>query len=119
MKFADGKGVTYDFSDYTTFKELFRDIYYRNMSINKAEKKQNEFNAALSVLSGYSPRDGKYIKAKNELLDNAKNFYKGRKIFLKGLKIEYFYSLKKIFKVIVKDHICLQYLTEALMNPMV
>ena len=62
LKFADGKGVTYDFSDYTTFKELFRDIYYRNMSINKAERKQNEFNAALSVLSGYSPRDENILR---------------------------------------------------------
>ena len=36
----DVNNVTYDFGDYKTFKELFRDIYYRNMTIDEAEKKQ-------------------------------------------------------------------------------
>ena len=40
----------YDFSNYKTFKELFRDIYYRNMSINEEEWKEDEFDALL-----YSP----------------------------------------------------------------
>ena len=32
------------------------------------------------------PEDEKYIKAKNELLDNAKNFYQGREIIIEGFK---------------------------------
>ena len=118
LKCTGGNDFAYDFSDYRIFKELFKDIYYRNMSINGAERKQDEFDAVFNALSRYSPSDEKYIKAKNELLTNSKNFYKGREKLLKGLKMEYFYPLKKIFIVMVKDQICLQYLTQALMNPM-
>ena len=32
----------YDFSDYKTFKELFRDLYYRTVTIDEAESKQDE-----------------------------------------------------------------------------
>ena len=49
------------------------------MTIDEAEWKQGDFNAVLNVLSEYSPRDQKYMEVKNELLDNVKNFYKGRK----------------------------------------
>ena len=62
MKFTGCNNVTYDFSDYKTFKGLFRDTYYRNMLINEAELKQDEFNVALSTLSRYSPREENYIK---------------------------------------------------------
>ena len=37
----------YDFSDYKTFKELFRDLYYRKITIDEAESKQEKFNALL------------------------------------------------------------------------
>ena len=37
-KITGSKNVTYDFSNYKTFKDLFKDIYHRNMSINKTEK---------------------------------------------------------------------------------
>ena len=42
--FTGCNNATYDLSDYKTFKELFRDICYRNMSINEAEQKQEEFD---------------------------------------------------------------------------
>ena len=48
----------YNFSDYRTFKELFRDPYYRNLTIDEAESKQDEFN----VLKNYSPKNDKYVK---------------------------------------------------------
>ena len=79
LKITGGNKNMYDFSDYKTFKEVFRDIYYRNMSINKAEQKQDEFDTVHGFLNEYSPRDQKYIEAKIKLLDNAMNFYKGRK----------------------------------------
>ena len=37
LNITGGNSVLYDFSDYKTFKELFRDIYYGSMKINKAE----------------------------------------------------------------------------------
>ena len=48
MKVIGGNKAVYDIGDYKTFKELFRNIYYRNMSVNKAEKKQDEFGAILN-----------------------------------------------------------------------
>ena len=50
LKIKEGNMKDYDFSDYRTFKELFRDLYYRNLTIDEAESKQDEFNAVLDVL---------------------------------------------------------------------
>ena len=49
------------------------------MTTDEAEMKQDKFNSILAVLSNYAPKGKKYIEAKNSLLNNAKNFYKGRK----------------------------------------
>ena len=76
----------YDFSDYKTFKELFRDLYYRNITIDEAESKQDEFNAVLHVLKNYSPKHDKYVTLKNNLVDNASKFYEGRKKIIEGFK---------------------------------
>ena len=65
LEIIGGNNATYDFSDYKTFKALFRDIYYRNMPINEAERKQDEFKAVLNALSVYPPRGQKYTEAKN------------------------------------------------------
>ena len=78
-------------SDYKTFKELFRDLYYQKMTIYDAEYKQDEFNAILGVLSDYSPKAQKYIEEKIKLLDNAKNFYEGREKIIEDFKMEYFH----------------------------
>ena len=42
-----GNKVTYDFSSYKTFNELYRDLYYKKMTISDAEMRQNEFNSIL------------------------------------------------------------------------
>ena len=61
LKVTGGNKNMYDFSDYKIFKELFKDLYYRNMTIDEAERKQDEFDAVSGALSEYSPRDKKYI----------------------------------------------------------
>ena len=76
----------YDFSDYKTFKKLFRNLYYRKMTIDDAELKQDEFNAVFAVLTNYSPINSKYVEAKSKLLYNAKNVYKGREKIIKSFK---------------------------------
>ena len=38
LKVTGGNKITYDFSYYELFKELFRCLYYRNMTIDEAEK---------------------------------------------------------------------------------
>ena len=44
LKIIDGKKSDHDFTDSKTFNELFRDLYYKKMTINDAQIKQNEFN---------------------------------------------------------------------------
>ena len=53
LKITGGNKNMYEFSNYKTFKELFRDLYFRNMTIDEAEKKnKNKFDEdALSVYS--------------------------------------------------------------------
>ena len=48
--------------------------------------KQDEFNSILDALNNYSPKTQKYIETKNSLLNNAKNFYKGREKIIEGFK---------------------------------
>ena len=86
LKIIGGNKVTYDFSDYKTFKDLFRDLYFKKITIDDAEMKQDEFNSILDALNNYSPKAQKYIEAKNSLLNNAKNFYEGREKIIKGFK---------------------------------
>ena len=77
LKITGGNKNMYDFNDYKTFKELFRDLYYRNMIIDEAERKQNEFDGVLGALSVYSTKKKEYIEAKNKLLNNAKKILQG------------------------------------------
>ena len=86
LKIRGGNNSTYDFSDYKIFKELFRELYYKKVTIDNAEHKQDEFDSMLIVLSNYTPKAQKYIEAKNKLLDNAKNFYEGREKIIEGFK---------------------------------
>ena len=47
------------------------------MTINDTEMRKNEFYSIVEALNNYFPKAQKYIKAKNTLLNNIKNFYKG------------------------------------------
>ena len=44
----------------------------------------------LHVLKNYSPKNDKYVTLKNNLVDNASNFYKGREKIMEGFKNEVF-----------------------------
>ena len=90
LKIRGANNVDYDFSDYRTFKELFRDLYHKKTTIDDVEGKQDEFSAVISVLEGYAPRDNEYVEAKNKLLNNAKKFYIGREKIIEGFKNKVF-----------------------------
>ena len=90
LKIISGNNVTYDFIDYKTFKELLRDIYYENMSIDEAKQKQNGFNSVINDLSRYTPRNQKHIESKNKLLDNPEHFYKRREKIIEEFKNKIF-----------------------------
>ena len=53
------------------------------------QKKKETFDGVVGTLSIYPTKKRKYIEAKNRLSSNVKQFQKGRKKLLKGLKIEY------------------------------
>ena len=90
LKIKGGNNVDYDFSDYKTFKEFFRDLYYRKTTIDEAKRIQEEFDVVTNALKNYAARDNKYVEAKNKLLNNDKNFYEGREKIIEGFKNEIF-----------------------------
>ena len=96
LSFTGGNKVAYDFSDFKTFSDLFSNLRFKKMSIDDAEMMQNEFNSNLNDLRKYSAREQEYIEAKNNLLENVNNFYKGRKIIIDDFK-------KGIFQFIYDD----------------
>ena len=86
LKIRDGNNADYDFSDYKAFKELFRDLYYKKITIDYAERKQDKVTGVMGTLKAYAPRDNKYVEAKNKLVNNVENFYKGREKIIEGFK---------------------------------
>ena len=57
------------------------------MTKDEAEKKkQDEFDGVLSALSTYSTKRKEYIEVKNKVLNNAKNFCKGREKIIEEFK---------------------------------
>ena len=90
LKIRGGNNVDYDFSDYKTFKELFRELYYKKSTIDYVEKKQYEITGVMGALKDYAPRDNKYVEAKNKLLNNVEIFYKGREKIIEEFKNKIF-----------------------------
>ena len=86
LKIRGGNNVDYDFSDYRTFKELFRELYYKKTTIGYVERKQDEITGVMGALKAYAPRDNKYVEAKNKLVNNVKNFHKGREKSIERFK---------------------------------
>ena len=60
------------------------------MTIDEAERKQDELDAMIDILNKYSAKKIEYIEAKNKVLISIKNFTRGEKKLLEGLKMEYF-----------------------------
>ena len=90
LKIRGGNNAGYDFIDYRTFKELFRDLYNKETTINEIERKQDESSVVMTALKNYTPRNNKYVEAKNKLLNNVENFYKGREKNIEGFKNKIF-----------------------------
>ena len=63
----DKNNLEFDFRDYNSLKELFKDIYYKKLSIENAESMPDEFNAALFALKNYNPKKNLNIKKKKEI----------------------------------------------------
>ena len=81
-----GNMKKYNFSNYRTFLKLFKDLYYRRVRMDDVRNKQEEFNVVLDLLEKYNPKHDKYVTLKNNLVDNASKFYKGREKIIEGFK---------------------------------
>ena len=73
-----------------SLKEFFKSIYYRNILIENAEKKQGKFNAVLNAFKKNSPKKLEYIYKKRNLLDNVKKIYDGRDMIIDAFKDKIF-----------------------------
>ena len=56
------------------------------MTIDEAEKKQDEFDGSLSALKIYPTKRKEYTEATNKILNNPKKIYEGRKKIIEGFK---------------------------------
>ena len=97
MKFTCGNKTEYDFSEYKTFTELFRESYYRNMSINQAERKQDEFNVILDALSIYPAKRENILRQEMSFYIMQKILQGERKKIIEGFKNEIFPLIKEDF----------------------
>ena len=77
LNFTRGNKVDYGFSEYRLLKKLFNAIYYRNITIEKAERIKEEFNAIIDALKKYKSKKAKHKENKEKLLINAQNLYDG------------------------------------------
>ena len=90
LNFRGGNDVDYNFSEYKSLKELFKAIYYRNVTIEEAERTQEEFDTTISALKLYPAIKPKYTEGKTELLINAKTFYDGRETIINAFRNKIF-----------------------------
>ena len=72
LNFRGGNNIDYDFSEYRSSKELFKAICYRKVTIEEAERMQDEFDAITGALNDYDARKLKHKEGKTKLLINAK-----------------------------------------------
>ena len=86
VSFKRDKNLDFDFRNYRSLKELFKGIYYRNFSVVKVKRIQDEYEAQLAVLERYKPRNLDYVKEKKDLLSNAKKIYDGREMIINAFK---------------------------------
>ena len=82
LNFKGGNNVDFDFSEYGSFKA----IYYRKITIEEAERIQEEFDAIHGALKNYKPKRPKYNENKEKLSINAQNFHDGREMIVNAFK---------------------------------
>ena len=99
LSFKRDKNLEFDFRDHKLLKEFFKDIYYKKFSTEEAEIIQEEFNAVLTALEKYKPKDSECKNKKLKLLENVKWFYDGREIIINSFKNKIFplYHEENIF----------------------
>ena len=90
LYFKGGNGADYDYTNFSSLGELLRMIYHGDTSISVAERDQSGFVSLLNQLKVYGPAKPRYVKAEENLLINAKNFYEGRQMVIDAFKNKIF-----------------------------
>ena len=67
----------YSLDSFMTLKKLIKDVLSKNMTIDRAEIKQNKYAEKLDELRDYSARMPKYIDVKESVSEKVKTFYDG------------------------------------------
>ena len=65
LGFTEGSKVDYDFTNFSSLRELFKAIYYGEILIAGAEREQNAFNDELKKLERYRSRISDFKNKKN------------------------------------------------------
>ena len=65
-------------------------FFTKNISINEAERNEDEFSTHLGALKKYNLNKPEYTEEQEKLLENAKEIMMEEKRLLKGLKIKHF-----------------------------
>ena len=65
---------------------MFKNLYYKKITIDEAEREQNESNVIMNALKAYTQRNNKYTETKNKLLNNFKKLYEGREKIIEVFK---------------------------------
>ena len=55
LRFKRNKNLEFDFREYRSLKNMLKEIYCRNISIDKAEDTQREFKNLYDALEKYRP----------------------------------------------------------------
>ena len=61
MSFTGGDNKVHGLAIFKTFEKLIKDIHCKNIAIDEAEIKQNEFTRNIDELRAYLARGSKYI----------------------------------------------------------
>ena len=77
LSFAGGNKKVHDFKNFKTLGKLFKDLHNRNMTIDKAKIKQNEFAEKLDKLRAYQVRRCKDIELKVSVSKNVRKWMRG------------------------------------------
>ena len=98
----------YNFTIFLNLKTFGDSIYEVNLSLRAAKLKQRNMENLIARLDCYAPTNKEYVAQRKSIFDNAREFYKGRKMILFDLKMVYFHYLNNIhhkIKVIGKKMI--------------
>ena len=72
----------YNFTIYLDLKTFAESLYNGNLSLKAAKLKQRNMEDEIDRLEDYNPEKEKIITQRDNVLPNAKEFYKGRKMIL-------------------------------------